>query len=156
MPATATDAAWLALGSNVGNRGQALRRMREELQRRGLVIEAASSEILTRPVGGRHQPDYHNQVLRVRAASALEPLAWLALVKDVERAAGRRPTYRWGPRVADVDILLLGARGEISVRDADLTVPHAELRSRPFLARLLADLDVRVTPAASAPPGGGP
>ena len=145
MPATqSTDTAWIVLGSNLGNRSRALQRLRDELQQRGLVIEAASSEILTRAIGPRNQPDYHNQVLRVRSAAPLQPHQWLALVKDVERAAGRKETYRWGPRVADADILLLGQHGEISVQEQDLVVPHLELHNRPFLARLLAELGIRI------------
>jgi 2-amino-4-hydroxy-6-hydroxymethyldihydropteridine diphosphokinase len=136
----ATDVAWIALGANIGNRGQALARLRDELTRRGLVIDAASSEILTRAVGLRRQQDYHNQVLRVHSASALTPEVWLRTTQEAEVAAGRRPTYHWGPRRADADILLFGPRGEISVNEADLVVPHPQLRERPFLLRLLAEL----------------
>jgi len=137
------DIAWLALGSNLGHRGGALQRIRDELQGRGLVIEAASREVLTRPIGLRHQPDYHNQVLRVRSATPRTPRDWLLLSKDVEAAAGRRPTYHWGPRVADVDILYLGAQRDIVVNEPDLTVPHPEIVNRPFLSRLLAQIGKR-------------
>lgn len=136
----ATAVAWIALGANIGNRGQALARLREELTRRGLVIDAASSEIYTRAVGLEQQPDYHNQVIRVRAAAPLTPDQWLRLAKDAEVAAGRKPTYRWGPRRADADILLLGPSGEISVNEPGLVVPHPELGNRPFLRRLLAEI----------------
>lgn len=136
----ATDVAWIALGSNIGHRGRALQRIREALQDQGLVIEAASSEILTRAVGLHHQPDYHNQILRVRNRTQLSPQQWLQIAKDAEVAAGRRTTYRWGPRHADVDILYLGRRGEISVDEPDLVVPHPRINERPFQIRLLAEL----------------
>ena len=110
------------------------------MTRRGLIIEAASREILTRAVGFRNQPDFHNQVLRVRTAQPWTAHQWLAVCQASEREAGRRPTFRWGPRVADADILLLGRDGAVSVRDSDLTVPHAQLRNRPFLALLLAEV----------------
>ena len=139
-PATATDVAWIALGANIGNRGKALARLREELTRRGLVIDAASSEIYTRAVGLQNQPDYHNQVIRARSAEPLTPDAWLQLAKDAEVAAGRKPTYRWGPRRADADILLLGPDGEIIVNEPNLVVPHPELSNRPFLLRLLGEI----------------
>ena len=140
----ATDVAWIALGANIGNRGQALARLRDELTRRGLVIDAASSEIFTRAVGLAGQPDYHNQVIRVHSAAPLTPDEWLRLAKDAEVAAGRKPTYRWGPRRADADILLLGARGEITVNQPNLVVPHPELGNRPFLLRLLSELGMTV------------
>jgi 2-amino-4-hydroxy-6-hydroxymethyldihydropteridine diphosphokinase len=137
---TATDVAYLGLGSNVGHRGRALARLRDALSSDAVVIEAASSEILTRPVGVRNQEDFHNQVIRVRSPQPWTPEQWLTQCKTAEYAAGRRLTYRWGPRVADADILLLGERGEITVRLPDLTVPHAELWNRPFLIRLLAEI----------------
>lgn len=136
----ATDVAWIGLGANIGNRGQALARLRDELTRRGLVIDAASSEIYTRAVGLRAQPDYHNQVVRVHSAAPQAPHEWLWLLKDAEVAAGRKPTYRWGPRRADADILLLGPDGDIRVDEPDLVVPHPRLHERPFLLRLLAEL----------------
>lgn len=139
-PPLATGVAWIGLGANMGNRGQALARLRHELTRRGLVIDAASSEVFTQAVGLRGQPDYHNQVIRVHSATSLTPDQWLLLVKDAEVGAGRKPTYRWGPRRADADILLLGPNGEISVNQPDLVVPHPELRNRPFLLRLLNEI----------------
>ena len=137
--AAATDVAFLALGTNMGHRGEALRRLRDALAQR-VVIEAASSEVLTRPAGVRNQPDFHNQVLRVRSASPLTPHAWLSLCHEVEAEAGRRPTYHWGPRIADCDILLLGEHGELSVELPELIVPHRELRNRPFLGPLLHEV----------------
>jgi 2-amino-4-hydroxy-6-hydroxymethyldihydropteridine diphosphokinase len=137
---TATDVAYLGLGSNVGHRGRALARLRDALTTDAVVIEAASSEILTRPVGVRNQEDFHNQVIRMRSPKPWTPEQWLAHCRAAEYAAGRRQTYHWGPRVADADILLLGERGEITVSRPDLTVPHAELRNRPFLTRLLAEI----------------
>ena len=137
-----TAVAWVALGSNVGNRTRALACLRTELQRSGVVIEAASSEILTRAVGVTAQADFHNQVVRLRAPEPWTPDRWLIHCKQAEQRCGRRETYRWGPRVADADVLLLGKRGEINVNHDDLTVPHAELSHRPYLARLLRELGV--------------
>ena len=136
----ATDVAWIALGVNIGNRGRALARLREELTRRGLVIDATSSEIYTRAVGPQGQPDYHNQVIRVHSTAPLTPDAWLRLAKDAEVGAGRKKTYRWGPRRADADILLLGKEGEITVNEPNFVVPHPELGNRPFLLRLLSEI----------------
>src|SRR6202035_1503860 len=85
-----TDVAWVALGSNLGNRGQALAALRDHLTRDGVVIEAASSEILTRPIGVTGQGDFHNQLLRLRAPQPWPPQRWLAHARAAETAAGRR------------------------------------------------------------------
>jgi 2-amino-4-hydroxy-6-hydroxymethyldihydropteridine diphosphokinase len=135
-----TDVAWVALGSNLGHRGRALAALREHLTVHGVVIEAASSEILTRPIGVTGQGDFHNQLLRLRAQKPWSAQRWLEHTRAAELAAGRRDTYHWGPRRADVDILMLGENGEIEVNEPGLVVPHPEIANRPFIARLLKEL----------------
>jgi 2-amino-4-hydroxy-6-hydroxymethyldihydropteridine diphosphokinase len=132
-----TKVAWVALGSNLGNRGQALARLRELLATDGVRIEAASSEILTRPIGVTGQGDFHNQVLKLSATVPWSPQRWLEHTRAAELAAGRHETYHWGPRRADVDILLLGEHGDVEYADGQLTVPHPEIANRPFITRLL-------------------
>lgn len=140
MSGLATDVAWISLGSNIGHRGRNLERLRQELVAQGVVIEAASSEILTRAIGLVHQPDYHNQVVRVRSPAPLSADEWLRVVKNAETGAGRKPTFHWGPRIADADIVLLGESGDIHADLPDIVVPHPRLQERPFLLRLLAEL----------------
>jgi 2-amino-4-hydroxy-6-hydroxymethyldihydropteridine diphosphokinase len=136
--ATSTDIAWVSLGSNMGRRGRNLARLRDALTEDGVAITAASPEILTRPVGVTAQGDFHNQVLRLRSPVPWPPRRWLEHCVRAERAAGRRTTYRWGPRIADADILLLGEHGDIQVHEQDLIVPHPELGNRAFEQELLA------------------
>lgn len=132
-----TSSAWVGLGSNIGHRGENLARLRDALTANSVQIVAISPELLTRPVGVTRQGDFHNQVVRLRSPAPWAPRSWLAHCKAAEVAAGRRTTYRWGPRVADADILLLGEHGEIRVQEPGLTVPHPELRNRPFERQLL-------------------
>jgi 2-amino-4-hydroxy-6-hydroxymethyldihydropteridine diphosphokinase len=132
-----TDTAWVSLGSNVGYRGRNLERLREALTAGDVSIVAASPEILTLPVGVTAQGDFHNQVVRLLSPVPWTPRQWLGHCVSAERAAGRRTTYHWGPRIADADILLLGADGEIQVHEPDLTVPHPEIAKRPFEQQLL-------------------
>lgn len=135
-----TDVAWVALGSNLGHRGRALAALRDHLTANGVVVEAASNEILTRPIGVTGQADFHNQMLRLRAPEPWSPQRWLEHTRAAELAAGRRHTYHWGPRRADVDIILLGEDGDIEVNEPGLVVPHPEIANRPFIARLLKEL----------------
>jgi 2-amino-4-hydroxy-6-hydroxymethyldihydropteridine diphosphokinase len=135
--AGATDTAWLSLGTNMGHRGRNLARLRLALTSEGVTITAASPEILTRPVGVTAQGDFHNQVVRLRSPEPWPPRRWLEHSKAAEVAAGRRTTYRWGPRIADADILMLGEHGEVHVQEPGLTVPHPEIGNRPFELQLL-------------------
>ena len=141
----ATDTAWVGLGSNVGHRGRNLARLRDALSADGVQIVAASAEILTRPVGVTAQGDFHNQVVRLRSPAPWPPDRWLDHCKAAEVASGRRTTYRWGPRIADADILMLGEHGEIHVEIPGLTVPHPELANRPFERELLAEAGFTTT-----------
>jgi 2-amino-4-hydroxy-6-hydroxymethyldihydropteridine diphosphokinase len=135
---TSTDTAWVGLGSNLGHRGRNLARLRDALTACGVTIVAVSPEIVTRPVGVTAQGDFHNQVVRLRSPDRWRPERWLAHCTAAEVAAGRRNTYRWGPRIADADILLLGEHGEVQVQEEGLTVPHPEIANRPFEGELLA------------------
>ena len=140
-----SEVAWIGLGANMGRREAALTRLRAELARTPLTLEAASRELVTRAVGVRAQPDFLNQVVRVASAAPLSPAEWLARCDRAALAAGRRPTYRWGPRRADADVLLMGGRGEVRSDDPEVHVPHPELAHRPFLCALLAELDPTLT-----------
>jgi 2-amino-4-hydroxy-6-hydroxymethyldihydropteridine diphosphokinase len=135
----------VALGANLGNRSRQLALLRDLLQREGVTIEAASEERLTRAVGVTNQPDFLNQVVRLRSPEPWDPQRWLRHTQAAEYDAGRRPTYRWGPRRADADILLFGADGAIGFRDGALTVPHPSLPDRPFFREMLAALGVELS-----------
>jgi 2-amino-4-hydroxy-6-hydroxymethyldihydropteridine diphosphokinase len=132
--------AWIAIGSNIPSRTANLERLRQALQSDGVRIEASSSVIVTRPSGFTRQEDFHNQVLRMRAPEPWTPRRWLQHCKKAELLAGRRESFRWGPRRADADILLLGEHGEVEVHQEDLTIPHLALATRPYLTRLLVEL----------------
>lgn len=96
-----------------------------------------SSVIETEPWGDTDQPRFLNQVVEVEWAGT--PRSLLTTVKAVERAGGRKPTRRWGPRVIDVDILLFG---DDRVADRDLQIPHPGIKNRQFVQSALRELDV--------------
>jgi 2-amino-4-hydroxy-6-hydroxymethyldihydropteridine diphosphokinase len=128
--------AFVALGSNVGDRRAHLAFARERLARLpGTTLVAASAIEETAPLGPVPQDDYLNQMVLLR--TELAPHALLAACAAIERATGRERTVRWGPRTLDLDIVRYA---ETAVSDADLTVPHPELPHRPFWQRELAEL----------------
>jgi 2-amino-4-hydroxy-6-hydroxymethyldihydropteridine diphosphokinase len=126
--------AYLGLGSNRGDR---LAKLREGLERLApaVQVEAVSPVYETEPVGVVDQPSFLNAVCR--ASTGLEPHPLLDWVKQIERAAGRRPGPRWGPRPLDIDILLYG---DAVVDLPDLQIPHPRLVERAFVLCPLADL----------------
>jgi len=127
--------AYLALGANVGDRAHNLAEARRLLAERGARPLRESSVRETEPFGVTDQPRFLNQVIEVDWAGG--PRDLLAAAKAVEAAVGRTPTYRWGPREIDVDILLFG---DESVADPDLVIPHPGLRQRDFVLGPLSEL----------------
>src|ERR671932_2732065 len=116
---------YLGLGSNVGDRLANLRAAAELLP-----VVARSSVYETEPQGEvLDQPDFLNAAVEIE--TALGPEELLDVCKDVERRLGRDfGVVRHGPRVVDVDLLLLG---DIEYRSARLTLPHPEVYTRRFV-----------------------
>jgi 2-amino-4-hydroxy-6-hydroxymethyldihydropteridine diphosphokinase len=102
---------------------------------RGVRILRESSIHETEPFGVREQPLFLNQVLEVEWDGS--PRQLLDAAKAVEAVVGRTPTYRWGPREIDVDILLFD---DLAVREEGLTIPHPGLAEREFVRAPLAEL----------------
>ncbi|HSO99036.1 MAG TPA: 2-amino-4-hydroxy-6-hydroxymethyldihydropteridine diphosphokinase [Solirubrobacteraceae bacterium] len=136
---------YLGLGSNVGERREHLQAAADELSRQGLAVDAASSTYDTEPVGlVLDQPEFLNACLRI--VTGLDPESLLDTCKATERAVGRRPGIRHGPRVIDVDLLLLGDVELVSDR---LALPHPEVTARRFVLVPLLELE----PGLSLPDG---
>jgi len=110
-------------------------------------VVARSSVYETAPQGEvLDQPDFLNAVVEIE--TDLGPEEVLDLCKEVERKLGRDfGQVRHGPRVVDVDLLLLG---DIEYRSERLTLPHAEVRTRRFVLEPLAELGVDVGDALEA------
>ena len=132
------ERAYVALGSNVGDRDGHLRFARERIAALpDTRVVAASAVEETAPVGGVAQGAYLNQMLAVD--TALAPAALLRALQAIEHDAGRTRDVRWGPRTLDLDIVLFGSH---RVSDPALRVPHPELPNREFWQRELAELGV--------------
>ncbi len=127
---------WFSLGSNLGDRGAAIR---EAFRRLGGVCEdlVLSSIYETEPMYVAAQPRFLNAVAVGTTRRA--PRELLAVVHDVELSLGRhRSTEQHrGPRTIDVDILLY--EGHLS-DDPDLTLPHPRLTERAFVLVPLLEL----------------
>ena len=126
--------AYLGLGSNLGDRENNLR-MAVSLLRQQVSLLALSSVYETEPWGYISQPTFLNLVCAVEAS--LSPQELLALAQGVERELGRVPTFRYGPRTMDVDILLYG--DEVIETD-DIQIPHPLFSERAFVLVPLAEI----------------
>ena len=141
MADVARAVAYIALGSNLGDRAAALaeaRRGIDALPDTALLAESTVEE--TEPIGPVPQPAYLNQMVAI--STALQPHALLVALLGIERAAGRTRDVRWGPRTLDCDIVRYMVRYvDVAVQDERLTLPHPELPNRDFWRRELAELE---------------
>ena len=130
------DVAYIALGSNLGQREVFLaeaRRAIAALAKTRVLGQTEAEE--TAPVGPVAQGPFLNQMIAIE--TELSPQDLLTELKRIEADAGRVRTTRWGPRTLDLDIVLFESQ---SVREPGLTVPHPELTNRDFWLRELAML----------------
>ncbi len=129
--------AFIALGSNLGDRRASLDRALAILQARpGIIVQRVSSLYETRPVGGpAGQGPYLNAAAELLTDHPPETL--LAILLETETSLGRVRQERDGPRTVDLDLLLYGGQ----VRDLpDLTLPHPRLHQRLFVLQPLAEI----------------
>jgi 2-amino-4-hydroxy-6-hydroxymethyldihydropteridine diphosphokinase len=128
--------AYLGLGSNLGDRHHNLESAVAALDRTpGIRVTRVSTFRITPPYGVQDQPAFLNGVAEIE--TELEPLALLVAVKGIEAELGRVPSYRWGPRVIDIDILLYD---RLRWESPELTIPHPGILERSFVMEPLAEL----------------
>ncbi|MGI8547653.1 MAG: 2-amino-4-hydroxy-6-hydroxymethyldihydropteridine diphosphokinase [Gemmatimonadaceae bacterium] len=133
---TPPDVAYIALGSNLGDRaGHLALAVRAIASIPGVTVLAQSSVEETAPIGPVVQGDFLNQMIAIR--TVLDPRALLAQLQRIEREGGRVRDARWGPRTIDLDIVSFETT---QWNDAYLVLPHPEAVNRPFWQRELVEL----------------
>ena len=125
---------YIALGSNLGNRAQNLRDAITLLSPK-VVVEELSPIYETEPHYITSQPSFYNAVLR--AKTDLSPEDMLIFLKGVEEKVGRTATFRNGPRVIDLDIILYD---DMHADSPTLSIPHPRMHERTFVLTPLADI----------------
>ena len=131
--------AYIALGSNLGDRAANLERAIELLdQTPGVRVAAVSSFHETAPVGG---PAGAGRFLNAAAGlvTSLGPWALLDAMMSVEQTLGRRrPAPAYAPRPLDLDLLLY--EDLVTADDPRLVVPHPRTHLRRFVLAPLAEV----------------
>lgn len=129
--------AYVAIGSNLGDRSAHLARARAALAALpDTTVIAASAVEETPPLGGLEQPSYLNQMVLLE--TGLSPRQLLDACLAIEREAGRVRGTRWESRPLDLDIVRFG---DHRIAEPGLTVPHPGLPERDFWQREVAELE---------------
>lgn len=138
-PPLVSHTAYVALGSNLGDRERYLRFAVRELGN----VTAMSQVFETEPVGGPDgQGAYLNMVVQVE--TPLDPFALIRRCQRIEANALRQRVVRWGPRTLDVDLLFFD---DITITSETLMLPHPRIFERRFVLAPLSEVAPHLCPA---------
>jgi len=126
---------FLALGSNVGNKKQNIKKAVKELERHVTAIKVAKL-YETQPMYYENQDLFINTVLK--GQTLLSPKELLAFVKFTEEELGRQKRFPNGPREIDIDILFYN---NLIYESANLIIPHPRITERAFVLQPFMDLE---------------
>ena len=127
--------AYVALGSNLGDREENLRTALKHLQENGVEVIKTSTFIETEPYGVTDQPGFVNAVCQVE--TELAPLELLRLLLSIEQEMGRVRLRRWGERNIDLDLLLYE---DAVLESEELILPHLDMQNRDFVLIPFAEI----------------
>jgi 2-amino-4-hydroxy-6-hydroxymethyldihydropteridine diphosphokinase len=129
--------AYIGIGSNAGDKVLNCETAISEIlkiDRHRLLVR--SSFFKTRPIGYTAQDWFVNGVIKIE--TDLEPIDLFRMLKAIEIRLGRKETFRGGPRVIDLDLLLFDDR---RIETEVLQVPHPRLHERQFVLIPLSEID---------------
>jgi 2-amino-4-hydroxy-6-hydroxymethyldihydropteridine diphosphokinase len=133
--------AYLALGSNLGDRQETLNAAVASLNAtNNISVTAVSCSHETLAVGGPlNQPNYLNAAAKIE--TNLTPEQLLSVLLDIERRFGRIRSERNAPRTLDLDILIYGDHVQST---PELEIPHPRMHQRLFVLEPLAEIAPQV------------
>ena len=128
--------AYIAFGSNLGDREEYIRQGLEMLENENDIYVLRTSEIIeTEAYGDVATEAFLNGVIKVK--TLLTPYELLRICHEIEHKAGRVRTAHWGNRTLDLDILFYD---EMILEDEYLTIPHIDIKNRDFVLIPMAEI----------------
>ena len=125
---------YLSLGSNIGDKAYNLKTALNKLSQI-LEIKKISSIYETEPLLHQDQDNFLNIITEVSYSQKAENL--LTNIKDIEKKMGREATFRFGPRIIDIDIIFFNCQ---EINEDNLTIPHKEWKNRLFVIAPLYEI----------------
>lgn len=139
--------AYIALGSNMGDRAAALNAAISHLKNVG-SLQCTSYLYESMPMYVTDQPRFLNAVVHIK--TALEPEELLLSLQSIEQQVGRTASFRNGPRLLDLDILFCSSLDKdnvnspfysVTINTAALQIPHPRISERSFVLQPLVDIN---------------
>lgn len=134
------NTAFLLTGGNLGNRLENLANAVQLVEKKCGDIYKISSIYETAAWGYTSQPDFYNQAIELHTFR--DPDNLMMTILNIEHEMGRKHSLKMGPRVIDIDILLVD---DIVYQSATVTIPHPRLAERKFALTPLAEIAGQIT-----------
>ncbi|PIH03130.1 2-amino-4-hydroxy-6-hydroxymethyldihydropteridine diphosphokinase [Clostridium combesii] len=128
--------AYVAFGSNIGEKESYIKRALEKIEERGMKIIKVSSIYETEPYGVLDQDSFFNGVVKIE--TNLTPEDLIGELLHIEKQLDRVRERRWGPRTIDLDIIFYD---DLIINEKDLVIPHKDMENREFVLKPLCDID---------------
>ncbi len=128
--------AYVAFGSNIGEKESYIKRALEKIEKRGMKIIKVSPIYETEPYGVLDQDSFLNGVVKIE--TNLTPENLIEVLLDIEKQLDRVRERRWGPRTIDLDIIFYD---DLIINEKDLVIPHKDMENREFVLKPLCNID---------------
>ena len=124
--------AYLALGSNLGNKIKNLEFAKYKLSKIGVNIIKTSGFYVTKSWPNSKFPDFVNSVLLIRTKLILPEL--FNQIKLIEKSLGRIKSPKNHPRLCDIDIIDFNGKSlSLNIYYQKIEVPHLNMHKRNFV-----------------------
>ncbi|MBD5637791.1 2-amino-4-hydroxy-6-hydroxymethyldihydropteridine diphosphokinase [Clostridium botulinum] len=128
--------AYVAFGSNIGEKESYIKRALEKIEKRGMKIIKVSPIYETEPYGVLDQDSFLNGVVKIE--TNLTPENLIEVLLDIEKQLDRVRERRWGPRTIDLDIIFYD---DLIINKNNLIIPHKDMENREFVLKPLCHID---------------
>jgi 2-amino-4-hydroxy-6-hydroxymethyldihydropteridine diphosphokinase len=128
--------AFIALGSNLGDKRKNIEIAIEKIKEKGINILKVSSIIETEPYGYKDQDSFLNAVCLVE--TSLDPFSLLKVLLNIEEEMGRKRIFKWGPRNIDLDIIFYD---DLVIESEELIIPHPDAHNRTFVMGPISEIE---------------
>ena len=130
--------AYLAIGSNLGNKANNIQLTKLELEKNKITILKSSSSYISKSWPDSTKPSYINIIIKVK--TTLSPIELLKICNSIELKLGRVKTTVNAPRTCDIDIIDYDKR-ILNKKNNQLILPHPRLCKRNFVLLPLFEIE---------------
>ena len=123
--------AFLAIGSNLGNKEKNICFAKYKLQSNYVQLIKSSSNYETLSWPNKKNPKFINTVVQIR--TTLSPMNLMQKCLSIENELGRKRSKKNEPRICDIDLIDYDQKILKGAKNKKLILPHPEMHKRNFV-----------------------